>query len=172
MNPYNWAYIREALPIFASGTFGVDVYQGLEYAEAAFDYHVNTTIYEAPDIDGEGVIDSANMAPMDFVNLSDLLSKLREFERAADVIKRGCRWMDDRMLETYWDDQPDDREYDPPLTPRKLEGTYDADENREVWNDMPFGLRVRICILRLKLNQGEDAEVSYFAAYAFVQSTD
>lgn len=63
------------------------------------------------------------------------------------------------MLETYWDDQPDDREYDPPNTYRKLEGTVDSEENGDTWNDMPFALRVRICILRLRLNQEEDAEV-------------
>ncbi|EIN05645.1 TPR-like protein [Punctularia strigosozonata HHB-11173 SS5] len=55
---------------------------------------------------------------MDILVLADLYnsSNLKRFQDAVRTIKRGCRWLQGRALQKYWDAREDDSEYD--LDPR------------------------------------------------------
>ena len=46
--------------------------------------------------------------------LADLDNTLGEYLRAADTIRKGCRWLQGRAAQKFWDACEDDREWDVP----------------------------------------------------------
>ncbi|KAI0642215.1 TPR-like protein [Trametes meyenii] len=51
---------------------------------------------------------------MHLLVLADLYNTLGEHARAADTIRRGCRWLQGRAAQKFWDACEDDREWDAP----------------------------------------------------------
>jgi general transcription factor 3C polypeptide 3 (transcription factor C subunit 4) len=120
---------------------------------------------------------SSPFAQMEVLCLTDLYNTLGEYEHAIHAIKRGCRWLQGRAAEKFWDVCEDDREFD--LT----EGTEaNAGEaglgvgtHREREGDVRPGLypldvnaRHRLAIARIKMGDIEEGKVgtlSYIFLY-------
>jgi hypothetical protein len=47
--------------------------------------------------------------------LADLYNTLSSHDLAIQVIRKGCRWLQGRARQGYWDGVEDDREWDPDL---------------------------------------------------------
>lgn len=95
---------------------------------------------------------------MEILVLADLYNTLGEHERAIDVIRKGCRWLQGRGQQKYWDLCEDDREYDlpewerPPIT---RDGEVEAGRF-----PMDVNGRHRLAVARIKLGEMEEGKVS------------
>ena len=49
---------------------------------------------------------------MEVLVLADLYNSLADYENATGSIKNGCRWLQGRSNQRYWDTCEDDREFD------------------------------------------------------------
>ncbi|KIY61656.1 TPR-like protein [Cylindrobasidium torrendii FP15055 ss-10] len=89
--------------------------------------------------------------------LADLYNTVNEYESAIDTIRKGCRWLQGRGDQRYWDLCEDDREYDPPVVdiPRRTNsggvepGRYFMDVNA----------RHRLAIARIKMGDTEEGQL-------------
>ncbi|EIW74984.1 TPR-like protein [Coniophora puteana RWD-64-598 SS2] len=52
---------------------------------------------------------------LDVLVLADLYNTLSEYARAIETIRRGCRWLQGRASQKFWDGCEDDREFDLPM---------------------------------------------------------
>ena len=99
---------------------------------------------------------------MEVLVLADLYNTLGRYEKAITVIRAGCRWLDGRADQKYWDACPDDREYDPEDYDRKSE----HDDNlgslpmERGFYPLDVNARHRLAIARLKANDIEEGLVS------------
>ncbi|KIM89674.1 hypothetical protein PILCRDRAFT_812481 [Piloderma croceum F 1598] len=111
---------------------------------------------------------SSPFAQMEVLCLTDLYNTLGQYEHAIHAIKRGCRWLQGRAAEKFWDVCEDDREFD--LT----EGTeasageagLGAGTHREREGDVRPGLypldvnaRHRLAIARIKMGDIEEGKM-------------
>ena len=86
----------------------------------------------------------------------DTLLEAKEYEDALRRLNTVSRWLLGRSDETYWDDMPDDREWDPNDEPRRVQvpqyfsGNMDIEKYGEA---LPMELRVKLGIIRLGLGK-------------------
>ncbi|KAH7927002.1 TPR-like protein [Leucogyrophana mollusca] len=102
---------------------------------------------------------SATFGFIEILVLADLYNTMREHERAIDTIRRGCRWLQGRASQKFWDMCEDDREYDLPNedgdtgVPQRLgdvqPGMYPLDVNA----------RHRLAIARIKLGEVDEGKM-------------
>ena len=52
---------------------------------------------------------------MEILVLADLYNTLGKYEQAVHAIRQGCRWMQGRSAQRFWDAIEDDREWDVPV---------------------------------------------------------
>ena len=85
--------------------------------------------------------------------LADLYNSLGQYQRAVDTIRRGCRWLQGRASQRFWDVCEDDREYDSREVLRgegELQpGSYPLDVNA----------RHRLAVARIKMGDIEEGMV-------------
>ena len=92
---------------------------------------------------------------LDVLVLADLHNTpaLAMYDRAISAIRQGCRWLQGRGAQKFWDVCEDDREYDPPgLATRTGEvqpGGYELDVNA----------RQRLAVARIKMGDTEEGKV-------------
>ncbi len=93
---------------------------------------------------------------MEVLVLADLYNTLGEYESAIDVIRKGCRWLQGRADQRYWDVCDDDREYDLPNVdiPRRAGGTIDPGRY-----PLDVNARHRLAIARIKMGEVEESKV-------------
>lgn len=99
---------------------------------------------------------------MEILVLADLYNSTSDHENAVVSIRRGCRWLQGRSVQKYWDSCDDDREFDivgdhaavreGVLAP----GMYELDVNA----------RHRLGVARIKMGDLEEGKVRYL----FIQS--
>ncbi|KAF9459393.1 hypothetical protein BDZ94DRAFT_1199583 [Collybia nuda] len=95
---------------------------------------------------------------MEILVLADLFNTLGEHERAIDVIRRGCRWLQGRAEQVYWDACDDDREYDLPETgPRPGAGEDGSVEPGGF--SLDINARHRLAVARIKLGEIEEGKL-------------
>jgi general transcription factor 3C polypeptide 3 (transcription factor C subunit 4) len=100
---------------------------------------------------------SAGFALLEILVLPGLCGTFEEHERAIDVFRKGCRWLQGRAAESAWDACADDRELD----------CADADVVRDAAdNDLEpgyFELDVnasnRLAVARIKMGEIEEGKV-------------
>ena len=93
--------------------------------------------------------------------LADLYMTLHAYDRVIKTIRAGCRWLQGRWKEKFWDSCPDDREYD-------LEGwTREAGDGeragaagiRQGFHPLDVNARHRLGVARLKSKDFQEGRV-------------
>ncbi|KAL5520201.1 hypothetical protein ACEPAG_9414 [Sanghuangporus baumii] len=97
---------------------------------------------------------SGEFGLMDILVLADLYNSLDWYDRCIRTIRSGCRWLQGRSKQKYWDTCPDDREFD-------VEGFVRSDDEdnlaiKQGFYPLDINARHRLTIARLKL--GDFAE--------------
>ena len=94
---------------------------------------------------------------MEILVLADLYNTLGQYEKAVETIRKGCRWLQGRIKQVFWDACEDDREYD------VNEGTRTGMGEGELEPGM-YGLDVnarhRLAIARIKMGDVGEGKVS------------
>ncbi|EJT97237.1 TPR-like protein [Dacryopinax primogenitus] len=90
--------------------------------------------------------------------LADLQISVGNLEGAIQTVKSGARWLQNRSNESFWDLIEDDREFDPPgFTREAVEGQ--EEDQPPGYHPLPFELRHRLAIARLKGGNDAEAEI-------------
>lgn len=96
---------------------------------------------------------------IDILVLADLYNTVAEYDRAINTIKNGCRWLQGRASQRFWDGCGDDREYD---LPREDRGSMSIERSGEVQPGhypLDVNARHRLAIARIKLGEVEEGKV-------------
>lgn len=96
---------------------------------------------------------------MEILVLADLYNTLGEHERAIDVIRKGCRWLQGRRDQKYWDLCADDREYDMPEGQQRIGGTGEDGEVEPGRYPLDINARHRLAVARIKMGEVEEGKV-------------
>jgi len=91
--------------------------------------------------------------------LADLCNTMNEYERAIDTIRKGCRWLQGRAAQKFWDFCEDDREYDLP----SQEGCEPAQRTGDVhpgYYPLDINARHRLAVARIKMGEIDEGKVS------------
>ncbi|KAL0945283.1 hypothetical protein HGRIS_000791 [Hohenbuehelia grisea] len=94
---------------------------------------------------------------MEILVLADLYNTLGEYENAAIVVRKGCRWLQGRAAQKYWDVCTDDREYDAPDSDGKSSLVRQGDPGPGFY-PLDVNARHRLAIARLKLGDTEEGQ--------------
>lgn len=88
--------------------------------------------------------------------LAELFVKQKNYKVAIRTIKHAARWIQHREDETFWEDVPDDSEFDERrIDNPKFEALPDLLKDRP--HDLPIDIRVKLATLRLYLNETDEA---------------
>lgn len=96
---------------------------------------------------------------IDILVLADLYNTMAEYDRAINTIRNGCRWLQGRASQRFWDGCGDDREYD---LPREDRGSMCIERSGEVqpgYYPLDINARHRLAIARIKLGEVEEGKV-------------
>lgn len=104
--------------------------------------------------DTQAEIPGGGFGLMEVLVLADLYNTLGHHDKAADVIRKGCRWLQGRAKQVFWDKCEDDREYD------ATEGlrTGDGDIQPGMY-PLDVNARHRLAIARLRSGDVEEGKV-------------
>ena len=112
---------------------------------------------------GPSFIPGGGFDLMRILTLVDLYNVLENYDQAIFSIKQGCRWLQGRGGQRYWDQCTDDREYDiPEVHLRTLEegdiapGCFVLDVNA----------RQRLAISRIKTGDIDEGKVTFLGCTA------
>lgn len=124
----------------------------------AFDNY--QTLYphgKATDPETDEEVPGGGFGLMEILVLADLYNSTSEHEKAVASIRKGCRWLQGRSVQKYWDTCDDDREFDIPSDqPAAREGIlapgmYELDVNA----------RHRLGVARIKIGDVEEGKVRF-----------
>lgn len=102
-----------------------------------------------------------NFTLMEILVLADLYNSMGAFEKTIKTIRSGCRWLQGRSKQKYWDSCSDDREYD-------LPGSNRAESECEVGDStglrpghfpLDINARHRLAVARLKIGDVDEGRV-------------
>ncbi|KAG6897632.1 hypothetical protein C0992_012861 [Termitomyces sp. T32_za158] len=95
---------------------------------------------------------------MELLVMADLFNTLGEYENAIDVIRKGCRWLQGRADQMYWDACDDDREYDLPEMP--LRGGVGEDGSVAPGKfPLDINARHRLAVARIRMGEIEEGKL-------------
>ncbi|KNZ78575.1 Transcription factor tau subunit sfc4, partial [Termitomyces sp. J132] len=95
---------------------------------------------------------------MELLVMADLFNTLGEHENAINVIRKGCRWLQGRADQMYWDACDDDREYDlPEMPPRGGVGDDGGVEPGRF--PLDINARHRLAVARIKIGEIEEGKL-------------
>lgn len=95
---------------------------------------------------------------MELLVMADLFNTLEEYENAIDVIRKGCRWLQGRADQMYWDACDDDREYDLPEMPPRGGAVEDGGVAPGRF-PLDINARHRLAVARIKMGEIEEGKV-------------
>ncbi|KAL4243959.1 Transcription factor Tfc4/TFIIIC-102/Sfc4 [Abortiporus biennis] len=98
--------------------------------------------------------DGGGFGLMEVLVLADLYNTLAEFEKAVQTIRIGCRWLQGRGKQVFWDSCEDDREYDLVEGLRGTEGEVDAG-----MYPLDINARHRLAIARIRMGDLSDGKL-------------
>ncbi|KAG0701633.1 hypothetical protein DFH29DRAFT_806009 [Suillus ampliporus] len=96
---------------------------------------------------------------IDLLVLTDLYNTMAEYDRAIQTIRTGCRWLQGRASQRFWDGCVDDREYD---LPREDRGNVTIERSGDVQPGhypLDVNARHRLAIARIKLGEVEEGKM-------------
>ncbi|KAJ7512667.1 TPR-like protein [Mycena galericulata] len=91
---------------------------------------------------------------LEILMLADLYNTAGDHNRAVDVIRQGCRWLQGRAEHRYWDMCDDDREYDLAEFNRNVES-----EPQPGMFPLDVNARHRLAVARIKMGEIEEAKL-------------
>ncbi|EJD05267.1 TPR-like protein [Fomitiporia mediterranea MF3/22] len=94
---------------------------------------------------------------MEILVLADLYNTLEWYEKSIKAIRAGCRWLQGRARQKYWDTCSDDREYDVEGFVR--EGSEDNLAIKQGFHPLDINARHRLAIARLKIGDIEEGRM-------------
>jgi general transcription factor 3C polypeptide 3 (transcription factor C subunit 4) len=94
---------------------------------------------------------------MEVLVLADLYNTIGEYDRAIASIRSGCRWLQGRGEQKYWDLCEDDREYDMTLDGRDTLGR--EGEVQPGMFPLDVNARHRLAVARLKMGEIDEGKV-------------
>lgn len=97
---------------------------------------------------------------MEILVLADLYNTLGEHEKAVEVIRKGCRWLQGRADQRYWDICEDDREYDLYMPSGERVGR-DGDVEPGMF-PLDVNARHRLAVARIKMGEVDEGKVEFF----------
>ena len=103
---------------------------------------------------------TGSLTLMDILVLADLYNSLGVFEKAIKTVRSGCRWLQGRGKQSYWDRCQDDREYDLQDYIREEDQEEGEDVNvaKQGFYPLEINARHRLAIARLRsgdINEGQ-----------------
>ncbi|KAJ7116658.1 hypothetical protein C8R44DRAFT_212104 [Mycena epipterygia] len=125
----------------------------------AFDYYRNAFPSGVGPAASSGLeVPGAGFALLEILVLADLHNMLEEYERAIDVIRKGCRWLQGRYKQIYWDLCSDDREFDSESADvaRTIDAIDDIDPG---YYELDVNARHRLAIARIKMGEIEEGKI-------------
>ncbi|KAI0766969.1 TPR-like protein [Trametes elegans] len=125
--------------------------------QRAFD-HYHATFSSGRGVDSEtgAEVPGGGFGLMHLLVLADLYNTLGEYSKAIDTIRRGCRWLQGRAAQKFWDACEDDREWDSPdvAVQRGSEG-----EVQPGMYPLDVNARHRLAIARIKGGDVEEGKM-------------
>ena len=110
-----------------------------------------------PSLDTVGT-PAAGFGFIEVLVLADLYNTVNQYEHAVDTIRRGCRWLQGRASQKFWDVCQDDREYDiPPEEGGAVRQRYD--DLQPGFYVLDINARHRLAISRIKMGDMEEGKV-------------
>lgn len=106
----------------------------------------------------------ASFSLMEILVLADLCNTLGKYEQAVNAVRQGCRWMQGRSAQRFWDAIEDDREWDVPVA---VSVTGGGEENRVVGEGevqpgmypLDVNARHRLAVARIKMGDINEGKV-------------
>lgn len=97
---------------------------------------------------------------MELLVLADLYNIHEKYDQAIQTIRQGCRWMQGRIAQRFWDTMEDDREWDMPVGPAG-EGARAIAEGEVHPGMYPLDVnaRHRLAISRIKMGDISEGNV-------------
>ncbi|KIM61704.1 hypothetical protein SCLCIDRAFT_1215803 [Scleroderma citrinum Foug A] len=109
-----------------------------------------------PSLDTVGT-PAAGFGFIEVLVLADLYNTVNQYEHAVDTIRRGCRWLQGRASQKFWDVCQDDREYDiPPEEGGAVRQRYD--DLQPGFYVLDINARHRLAISRIKMGDMEEGK--------------
>ena len=103
----------------------------------------------------------ATFGLLEVLVLADLDNTLKRHERAVETIRRGCRWLQGRAAQKFWDASEDDREWDLPAGPNGESTRVVSDgEVQPGMYPLDINARHRLAIARIRLGDTAEGKVS------------
>ncbi|KIJ10461.1 hypothetical protein PAXINDRAFT_16547 [Paxillus involutus ATCC 200175] len=83
---------------------------------------------------------------------------MNEYQRAIDTIRKGCRWLQGRVAQKFWDVCDDDREYDLPHE-EGSDGVQRAGNVQPGYYPLDINARHRLTVAQIKIGDAEEAKM-------------
>ena len=97
---------------------------------------------------------------MEMLVLADLYNILEKYDQAIRIIRQGCRWMQGRAAQKFWDTLDDDREWDMPVGATGEGGRVIAEgELHPGMYILDVNARHRLAIARIKMGDLSEGKV-------------
>lgn len=104
---------------------------------------------------------SGEFTLMEILVLADLYVSLRAYDKVIKTVRAGCRWLQGRGRQKFWDTCPDDREYDLEGWVRESGDTERAGAAgiRQGFYPLDVNARHRLGIARLRMGDLQEGRV-------------
>jgi len=153
--PHDISALEEIRPILVELS---EIPRGIELYQGAFEfYQERYSSGVAQDATGND-IPGGGFGDIHIIVLADFYNSINDPEKAITTIRRGARWLQGRAEERFWDNEPDDREFDLPNFIRRVQ------ENQMAITRYPLDInfRHRLAVSRLMLGDYEEGKVCCF----------
>ncbi|KIJ64224.1 hypothetical protein HYDPIDRAFT_175610 [Hydnomerulius pinastri MD-312] len=110
-----------------------------------------------PSLSGEGA-PITGFGFIELLVLADLYNTMNEFEKAVETIRKGCRWLQGRAAQKFWDVCEDDREYD--ITREEANDPIQrAGDVQPGYYPLDVNARHRLAVARIKMGEAEEGKM-------------
>lgn len=154
--PHDVIVLTELRPILielADFTLCASLYQdALEYNQAL------NPLGHALDPSVSGQNEQSRFGFIELLVLADLYNTTNEYERAIDTIRKGCRWLQGRATQKFWNVCEDDREYDVPGQ-EGTESMHRAGDVQPGFYPLDINARHRLAVARIKMGDTHEGKV-------------
>ncbi|KAJ7359218.1 hypothetical protein DFH08DRAFT_686174 [Mycena albidolilacea] len=122
--------------------------------QAAFEHYQTTYPSGFGRDPTNGDVPGGGFGLLEILVLADLHNTNGDHGRAVNVIRQGCRWLQGRGEQRYWDICDDDREYDLPNFQRTVESGPQA-----AMFPLDVNARHRLTVARIKMGENAEAKL-------------
>ncbi|GBE87309.1 TPR-like protein [Sparassis crispa] len=124
------------------------------FGDAFAHYQVTVPAGVGYDAEQQREVPGGGFGLMYLLVLADLYNTLGEYEKAVETIRGGCRWLQGRGQQKFWDVCDDDREYDTTEGMRGAEG-----ELQPGMYPLDVNARHRLAIARIKMGEVDEGKM-------------